>query len=429
MKEDLISAAYNIVVINMFLLDFVLVNPPSPFLIDQTVMPPLGIMYLSSYLKSKGYSVEIFDVPTRGNNELIPESRVTAFTSTTPQYPEAIKCLNLIKYDDTTKVIGGMHATCGGGKCLNDGFDVVCDGEGEYPLETIINSHEMSNIVIKSNPVKDIDSLPFPDRDWKGFEKYEYLINGERATTMITSRACPFSCYYCCNSGESKPRIRSAKNVIDEARIVHDKHGFGAVQLYDDIFTINRKRAIEIGKGFNEIGLKWRCFVHANTVNRELLQSMHDNGCVEIGIGVETGSQRILNTVNKKTKIENIINIHNICHDIGLRIKAFLIIGLPGENYSSIAETIKFLRKARPDDFDYTIYTPFPKTYIWDNADKFDIKFNKNSIDYSKMFFKGKAGEYTSQVSTKELSSNEIEHIRDCVDKDIRKELYGDQSI
>jgi radical SAM superfamily enzyme YgiQ (UPF0313 family) len=427
MKRDLISAVYNIVVIIM--LDYVLVNPPSPFLIDQTVMPPLGIMYLSSYLKSKGYSVEIFDIPSKSNVESIPEARVTAFTSTTPQYPEAIKCLGLVKNNNTIKVIGGPHATCNDGKCLNDGFDVVCTGEGELSLELIINSSDISNALLGGSIIEDINTLPFPDREWDGFDKYNYYIDNTRATTMVTSRGCPFHCYFCCNIYDMKMRLRSAENVIEEARILSEKYGFKAIQLYDDTFTVNKKRAISISKGFKQLGIKWRCFIHANTVDKQLLQIMHDSGCIEVGIGVESGSQKILNIVNKKTTTENVIKVHDMCHDIGLRIKAFLMIGLPGENYTTVDSTVDFLYKAIPDDFDITIYTPFPRTYIWDNVDKFDIKFDKESINYSNMFYKGRAGEYLCQVSTHDMPSADIEKNRDYIDINIRKDLYGNRSM
>lgn len=221
----------------------------------------------------------------------------------------------------------------------------------------------------------------------------------------------------------NRVRLRSADNIIKEAKEIKEKHGIDAVQFYDDTFTVSRKRVLEICKGLKELETTWRCFVHANTVNRQLLKTMYDSGCVEIGMGVESGSDKILRTVNKQINLNKAIEICGICHNIGLRIKTFLMIGLPGEDETTVLKTIKFLELAKPDDFDYTIYTPFPNTKIWNEKEKFDIKFDKENLSYSKMFYKGKSGQYACQVSTLGLTSERIETLRDYVDVEIRRQI------
>lgn len=408
-----------------------LINPPSPFLVDDTVMPPLGIMYLSSYLKSKGINVEIIDLAT--NNYFNPscplDYDIYAFTSTTPQYPAVVDILNNIKKHNQQSifVIGGAHATAFGDKCRNDGFDCVVSGEGEetmYSISKFVENSENSRIygIVKARQIDTIDSIPFPDRSFPGFDKYHYEIDGKKATTMITSRGCPFDCYFCCNTWGNKVRLRSAENVLKEAEEIKNM-GFEAIQFYDDTFTVNRKRVIDICKGLKDLDMKWRCFIHANTVDRSTLKTMYNSGCIEVGMGVESGDNNILKSINKKISLAKAIEVCGWCHDIGLRIKTFLIIGLPGESRSTVASTIRFLKHAKPDDFDYTIYTPFPNTYIWDNKEKFDIIFDKLKIDYGKSFYKGISGRYKSQVSTSHLTSEEIEKIRDFVDISIRKEI------
>lgn len=406
-----------------------LINPPSPFLIDDKVMPPLGIMYLSSYLKSKGIRAEIIDFATNDvqESDLIGYD-IYAITSTTPQFLEAIKILNIIKkkYPRSIFVIGGAHATAFKNKCHKH-FDTVIIGEGEDALLSICKFVGMSNNsricgLIKARQISNIDKIPFPDRTFNGFEKYHYTINGLPATTMLTSRGCPFNCHFCCNTWGNNVRLRSAENVIEEAKVIKEM-GFKAIMFYDDTFTIKKERVVDIAKELKELNLIWRCFIHAYTVDYDLLKLMFESGCVEVGMGVESGNNEILKTINKKIDLEKAIKVCNWCHEIGLRIKTFLMIGLPGESKETINDTISFLKRARPDDFDYTIYTPFPETEIWNNYKSFDIQFDKDNLDYSKMFYKGKCGQYSAQVSTSYLTSEEIEKYRDYVDIEIRKEI------
>ncbi len=413
-----------------------LINPPSPFLISDTVMPPLGLMYLSSNIKANVVNfsdVKLIDLAANKDVEIPNNYDIYAFTSTTPQYNITLDIMKKLKNKNnkSTFVIGGAHASCFSEKCRQDGFDCVIVGEGEKSIVDIYNFvkfHKKDNSyikgIIKSHQIQNIDNIQFPDRTFDGYNSYNYNLNGKNCTTMITSRGCPFKCSFCCNMWGNTVRLRSSENVLQEVKQIKDS-GIEAIQFYDDTFTVNKKRVLEICKGLREMNITWRCFIHTNTVNFDLLRTMKDSGCVEVGIGVESGNQEILNKVNKNIEIDKVIKICDDCHKIGLRIKTFLIIGLPGESHKSIDDTIKFLYIARPDDYDYSVYTPFPKTDIWDNKQNYDIEFDKEKLDYSKMFYKGICSKYVSQVSTSKLTSKEIEHLRDHVDIDIRKELYG----
>lgn len=414
-----------------------LINPPSPFLISDTIMPPLGLMYLSSYLKHSIPEIEtkIYDL-SANKNIIVPNNYdIYAFTSTTPQYNITLNLMKQTKQynQDSTFIIGGAHASCFKSKCLDNGFDCVIVGEGEKALTEIYNlkkNHTNKNAkirgIIQSPHIENIDTIPFPDRNFDGYSTYTYLLNDKKATTMITSRGCPFSCHFCCNIWGNNVRLRSSENVLQEAKEINEQHHINAIQFYDDTFTVNKQRVIDICKGLKKLDITWRCFVHANTVNLKLLHTMKDSGCIEVGMGVESGSNEILKTINKKIDLNRAIKVCNWCHKIGMRIKTFLMIGLPNESQDSVEKTIKFLRLSKPDDFDYTLYTPFPNTYIYNNQHKFDINFNKETLDYSKMFYKGKSGQYHCQVSTSMLTSEKLEELRDYVDINIREELYGD---
>lgn len=396
-----------------------LINPKSPFLISDAVMPPLGLMYLGSYLKSNGVKVTIFDMAANTSMKVedIPKQDIFAFTATTPNYPFSYDAMIKLKdiYPESLYVIGGPHATCFHENIKGD-WDAVMVGEGERTVLEYVQNPDSGVISGFGREIEDLDTLPFPDRDFEGFEKYTYKLDGFKCTTAMTSRGCPFKCAFCCKTWTGGVRYHSAEYVLKEVQLIKYM-GFEAIMFYDDNITLDHKRLTRICNGLKVSGLKWRCFVHANTINQDILKKMHDSGCVEVGMGVESGSNRILKIINKNITIDKVKKAIKMCHEAGLRIKTFMIIGLPGEDENSVMETYRFLKESKPDDFDISIYTPFPMTDIWSNKSGYDINFNPDNLDYSKMYYKGKAGSYCSQVSTSALSAERIEELRDIIDK------------
>jgi radical SAM superfamily enzyme YgiQ (UPF0313 family) len=148
---------------------------------------------------------------------------------------------------------------------------------------------------------------------------------------------------------------------------------------------------------------------------------MHDSGCFEAAIGIESGSQKILDIVNKGEKVELHMEAVKNCHKAGIRIKGFFIIGLPGENEESISKTAAFLEEAELDDVDFSVYSPFPGSYIYNNREKFDISFQD---DYEASWYKGKPGSYKSLVSTSGFLADDIVKIRDMMER-----IYKNRSI
>jgi len=392
----------------------VLINLPSPFLIDDQVMPPLGLLYISSYLKKHKVSVEVIDL---SGGEKFPSINADwiGISATTPQYEEALRILTKIKARNRYQrvIIGGPHATCMGEKLLFDGFDGVVIGEGERAMYKIVCFGNDVLPVVQEPEIEDLDILPFPDREAINLEKYKYFIDDERATTMITSRGCPFHCAFCSHTWESV-RFRSAGNVLAEVDEIQKKFGYNAIMFYDDNFTLNISRLKKICKGLKKRGVKWRCLVRANLVNEELLKRMRKSGCVEILAGLESMDQDILNGINKGTTVEQNYEVTRLARKAGLRFKALLMIGLPGESHESVEKIREYLEKMQPDDFDLTIYTPYPKSLIWEFPEMFDIK-----IDYEKLgWYKGRIGEYRCAVSTSKLRSDEIVRLRDEIEKE-----------
>ncbi len=407
----------------------VIINPRSVFLQDDNMMPPLGVMYISNYLQKNGIVTEILDKPDISDISAVDGTHFF-FTATTPQYSEAVELMKHVRaiHPNALMVIGGVHATFHAEECARDGFDYVIKGEGERASIRLvldkIRADEVHTHIIWNHPFEDLDEFDYPDRQFKGFMDYTYYLDGKRATTMFTTRGCPYHCAFCAKMFDGI-RQRSAESVINEANILKNIYGFEAIMFYDDTFTVNKTRLEKICTGLKELNLIWRCFIHASTVNEDTIAMMANSGCVEVGMGVESGDADILKGINKHTDLNQIERVINLCHKHGLRVKTFLICGLPGETHESIENTKQFLLRTHPDDFDYTIFTPYPGCDIWEHPEQYDVNFDASGCMDNWKYYKGRDGEVISLVSTSCLSAEEIKAARDSVYMEVRKLLYG----
>jgi len=408
-----------------------LINPNSGFLIDDKVFPSLGILYLSAYLKKNGYhDIELLDL---NGGHVLPgsvDADIVGFYSNTPQFPKAVdiakKIKNINKAKDPLYVIGGPHVSGKPQDAFED-FDIIVTGEGEMALLDIVRKKAAGKDrearearVVNNSYVKDIDHFPFPDRDLIDVRSYKYFVNEKLATTLITSRGCPFSCNFCANNAWGKTlRMRSARNVFEEVYMLKEKYGYDSFMFFDDTMTVNKKRMAAICDLLKDLRVVYRCFIRSDTVDMDIMKKMKSSGCVEVGIGIESGSQRILDIVQKGETVEQNLKAVRLCHSLGIRVKGFFVIGLPGENEESIRETIEFLDKAELEDIDVTIYKPYPGSHIYRNKKDFDIKFED---DYEHAWYKGKPGDYMTTVSTKGLSSDDILRFRDKIEKIFKNE-------
>ena len=404
----------------------ILVNPNSDFLINEKVFPSLGLLYLSAYLKKHGYSdISLIDM---NDERLLPSSidaDIVGIYSNTPQFPTAVKLIHKLKKINTAKdplyVLGGPHVSGKPEEGLQES-DIVVAGEGERAILDIVRRKEHSENqqrVIRCEYIKDIDSLPFPDRDLIDIKSYKYYLDGRLTTTVVTSRGCPYGCNFCANNAWGKSlRMRSPGNVADEVGMLKDKYGYGSFMFFDDTMTVNKRRMAEICGLLKTLKIIYRCFIRSDTVDGAILKDMRDSGCVEVGMGMESGSERILKIVNKGETVRKNMEAVKLCHKAGIRVKGFLIIGLPGESEESVRETADFLEEAKLDDLDISIFTPYPGSYIYKNKEKFDIKFKD---DYEHAWYKGKPGGYFTNISTKDLASSDILRLRDEMERRFKK--------
>jgi radical SAM superfamily enzyme YgiQ (UPF0313 family) len=393
-----------------------LINPPSPFLINQKTFPPLGILYLASYLIKSGNDVEVIDlVEKEGDLEKAlrnSESELYGITATTPQYPWAKKIKDILKArgPDAKICVGGAHPSSLPQQCLNDSFDFVVIGEGERALQSLIQSivaGSVKNSLLKSPYIEDLDSFPFPARDLININNYGYDIEGNRATTVITSRGCPFRCAFCSKDvWGNGVRYHSVDYVIEEINQIKERFGFRHFLFLDDVFTLNKKRLLEICSQLRPLDIRWRCYARSDDITKEILIAMKEAGCVEIGLGVESGSQKILDAVNKGLRVEDATRFVKNCKDVGITVNAFIMIGLPGETYQTVQETKRWMEKNLPEKFGFNIYAPYVGTDIFRYPERYDLQIYPMPDEDS--WVKGRQGEYKSFVSTDQLSREEI---------------------
>jgi radical SAM superfamily enzyme YgiQ (UPF0313 family) len=186
---------------------------------------------------------------------------------------------------------------------------------------------------------------------------------------------------------------------------------YKAVMFYDDTFTVDKERVAEIGGILKKRDLAWRCFIRADTIDADLAKQMAEMGCVEVGLGVESGSDRILMGVGKRTTSFQNTQAVKVCQDAGIRVKAFLIVGLPGETEQTFQETKDWVDRTEPYDFDATLFVPYPGTPIMENKDDYDI--NWDGMETSQLWYKGIPGHYSSHVWTRNLSRERLGAMRE----------------
>lgn len=379
-----------------------LIRCPSPFLIDERVFPPLGLITVATALKLAGHEVTIHD-----GQDVPMNFDYYGFGPTTPEYGYALDTLKLIKANNPSAkvVIGGPYATLNPQRCQDEGFDCVVCGDGEIAAVQAFGNG--SRLIMAEE--KPLDDYPMIDRSVIDLGRYKSILGGRRATTMLSSQGCPFRCAFCSKNYKTV-RMRSAERVIEEIKHIHHRWGYNAIAFPEDLFILNKERTLEICACLRELDIVWRCLIRADVLVKhgmEFTRTMADSGCIEVGMGVESGSDKILKIINKGETSETIKQAIRMLKDAGIRVKGFFIVGLPGEDYFTLDATRRFLEEMQLDDVDIKIFQPYPGTPIWENKERYDIDW-QDVGDFTKLFYKGRPGEYYGTVATSALTTRAL---------------------
>lgn len=386
----------------------ILINPSTNFL-EFNGFPPLPLLYLDSYIKKYGYcDTNIVDLNVI--NE-IPKSDTYVITITTPQFPNALELLPKLKElnPDCVTIIGGAHASADPNSCYQ--FDKVIIGDGELALINCLKDIEnkIDKHIYVGEQIANIDEIPIPDRKSVN-GNYNYRINGMLSTLQMTSRGCVYDCHFCFKKYRNV-RFHSNEYVIKEIEDIKEC-GYSGIYFMDDIFTL-RKNLLELKPYLKQI--YWQCQIRSDEKieNIQKLGKMH---CNRVSIGLESGSQKILDIINKKVDIRGFDKIIKECRSWGIKIHPYIILGLPGETHETVQETIDLLRRIEPSSVGISIFVPYPGTYIYNHIEQFDIKIE--DYDYRKWNFRGGNGGYNCIVSTSGLTREDILEYRDVIDKE-----------
>jgi len=408
-----------------------LINPPRIYYQGSKgvrVGLPLGLMYLASILEKNGYQPKIFDclihpeakVFSVGDKtihgmtedkilEVIKKEKPEIVGITNPftaQVDSAIKMADLVKQVDQKiiTVVGGPHLAVSGKDLLeqNKNIDIGVKGEGEYILLEIIKNLErnlpldsIKNIVYRKadqvietergSYIDKLDNLPLPAYHLIDMELYFKLLKKglatrpsakQRSISAITSRGCPYNCIFCSihlHMGRVW-RIHSAEYVIKHVDYVVDKYGVDHISFEDDNFTLDMNRVTKILEGIikKKIKISWDTpnGVRADRFNEELAKIMKESGCSELIFGVESGDQRVLNTIiDKNLNLETVVKTAAICKKFKIKTKAFFVIGFPGETMEDMKRTVNFalmLRRKYGVQSGLLIATPLVGTRLYD---------------------------------------------------------------
>ncbi len=400
--------------------------------------PPLGLLYLAGYLKKNSdYKLKMIDaqVDRLGYPELRKKIKefspdVIGITAMTFTLLDVLKTVEIAKEvcPAVKIVLGGPHIHIFPEETISlKNIDYVVLGEGEKTFLKLlqnINSpqslKEVPGLVFKENEniistgrkeyIENLDELPFPPRELLPYNKYfSLLAKKDPITTMFTSRGCPFQCAFCDRPNMGKMfRKRSAKNVVDEMEKCLEL-GIKEIFIYDDTFTVDRQRVIDVCNEILKRGMKfsWDIRARVDTVNEDLLKLLKKAGCERIHYGVEAGTEKILKVLNKGIKLEQVLRAFRMTRKIGIETLAYFMIGSPTETKEDILETIKFAKKLNPDFVQITLLTPFPATKLYQWA--LEEKVFEN--DYWREFAKNPRPEFRTRYWTKELSADELQEL------------------
>ncbi|MFH1392004.1 MAG: radical SAM protein [Candidatus Diapherotrites archaeon] len=367
--------------------------PPKPYLGDEMRNPELGIMYLAAVTLKEGYNVVITDLRCKAPEEFskhIGKSDVYALTATTPDYLAAKKIAEIAKSKNKNSwaIIGGIHATSVPNK-IDPIFDKIGIGEGENTILEILNDFRKGNNekrFYQSDLIKDLDSIPFPARDMLPFENVfsanGLFVGAGPTATVITSRGCPFNCAFCASKKmwQRRLRLRTPENVVKEIKYIIEKYNVKNFRFHDDTITARKDWIKEVCEKIKPFKIRWRAGTRVDQITEEILQLMKDAGCEEISYGVESLDPNVIEKINKGIKIEDVKSAIKIAKKVGMQVRTFFIIGLPGEKLGYADRLIQFCDETNPDAVDVSTLVPFPGCDIHDNMQTFGLEMDEEDF-------------------------------------------------
>lgn len=375
----------------------VVVEPAKP---SVGTVAPLGVLYVAAVLEEAGHTVivKLRSISQDWNSigEYVagenPDLVGIACVQSVNIYNAMETARKIRRECDAPIVMGGIHPTMKYREVLSEcpAVDIIALHEAEYTAVDIAEALEhgsslsgVKGIAYRDNGkikiterrpfLTDLDSIPFPARHLIPLEQFEPDSRGN----MITSRGCPYACAFCCVSGMHGTvfRARSPKNVIEEMRELVDVYDVHYTKFVDDTFSYKVARVVDLCNLLTEesMDITWGCNTRADRVDEKLLAKMKAAGCVDIYFGIESASQRTLDSVGKNQAITQVEKAINLSKKMGIKVTGSIVIGLPFETKEDVLETLKFVESLDLDRLGIQTLVPHPGSLIYDNLEGYGV--------------------------------------------------------
>lgn len=362
--------------------------------------PPLGILYISAWLEAHGMENALFDTTFSTPDELYRHilTERPAYLLVYVNLMTKINVLRLIRFvrsqpqlNHTRIVLGGPEVKYHAANFLENQADFLVIGEGETTtlelLQTLEsgrteNLHTIQGLAFKDEngqlvftedrtKVRDIDSLPFPAREKIDLQKYMdtwRTHHGKSTLSVSTMRGCPYTCKWCSRAvyGLSYRR-RSPEKVAEELAYLQQHYSPDSIWFVDDVFTVSHKWLADFCDAIakRKIRLPYECITRADRMSEEVIKMLKESGCFRVWIGAESGSQKIIDRMDRRVDVNQVREMIILARKYGLEAGTFIMLGYPGETETDIEETIHHLKTANPDHFTITVAYPIKGTELY----------------------------------------------------------------
>jgi radical SAM superfamily enzyme YgiQ (UPF0313 family) len=369
------------------------------------VVAPLGVLYIAGQLERDGHTVAVFD----GDPDAFPladeiaawRPELVGLGFLTAASTRAMALLGTLKRrlpPGTFFMAGGVHPTIFPEPTLRQGADVVVTGEGEETASEVVRRVERGERDLRGVPgtvcldpdgnlvdngaralMPELSALPRPARHLLDFTPYlapPGVIRGysmSKVATVFSTRGCPYGCIYCGshNVFGRKIRYRPVEDVVDEIAELRARYDVRGIYFCDDLFTLDKQWVLDFCKelsGRLPGQIRWACQTRVDAVHLDILSTMRAAGCVQVDFGVESGSERVLKILSRKTPKDKILRAFRTAQSAGLRTCATFIIGSPEEELDDLEQSLQLARELRADYTAFYYATPYPGTRLYDLA-------------------------------------------------------------
>jgi radical SAM superfamily enzyme YgiQ (UPF0313 family) len=355
--------------------------------------PPLGILYISSYLKQQGFGVEVFD-STFSSMEAFEALVVKENPPVVGIYANMMTKRNVLamaricKIHGAIVILGGPEPPYYAKEYLEHGADIIVKGEGELTLAELlphlgkygINQLEVINGIVFRNAdgkmietlprafIQDLSTNPWPDREAIDIPHYMQVWkdnHGQSSVSVIHARGCPYTCHWCSHSVYGNThRRRTPEDAAEELQWIKEHYNPDLIWYADDVFAINHRWFFQYAVELKKRGVKipFECISRADRLNEEVVKTLSEMGCYRLWNGSESGSQRVLDAMDRKVKVKDVQEKTHLLQKYRIETGMFIMLGYEGENIQDLEETVEHLKISNPDIFLTTVAYPIKGT-------------------------------------------------------------------